>query len=372
MRLLVLTLTSIAAVLTASELPKNLLRYSSGALPMVANQNNQWVTVNPESIDWNANYSAVLAGDIGKNLDLTNAASKTFMVDLGQAETINRISLYSQSATGSVTVYSSPIFENNNSANWSELGTASISANSAASINASAEARYLKFEFSNNSTGIISSMGTFGNLTYSQLRAPATLQPTNTVAVTYSLNYATPATNFSVVSTTPAYSAEQVMALFDDDPATTFAITQPTSIVVDFGADRQINSLIVASNANTNTTVQYANSLEELKNAQPESVSNASSAKVEGMNAFRSMGANVTTSARFAQINLNTPASMNGISFVGPVLPEALVFNRNDEGTPANVAAGRTDPTFPPVPPYVPKVISEGGNQTPTFPLEMK
>jgi len=339
-----------SAVFAASDLPKNLLRYNMGALPMTSDANGQWVSVAPESLDWNTPYAAVLGGDIGKTVDLSS--TKMFIVDLGQVESIERFSLFSQSATGSLSVFSSPIFEAPDSANWSELGSLTLNAGQSSTLTSTpADARYLKFVFSGDSKGVIGSMGAFGPLTFNDVRPADVLQPENKQEIMYSMNYATPASDMTPLSSEPNQPTEALMALFDDDPATQLTISQPMKITVDMGANRQLESLHVSAGNGAPVSAQFANTLEELSAAKGVDAGNGSLTTIpEPVN------------TRYAVITFNpasgNTANINGLSMVGPVDPAALVFERlpqDDVGGTANSAAGPIRPLAP----QNPRVISE-------------
>lgn len=347
MRLLIslLTLTaSISAI--AADMPKNLLRYSSGALPMVQNEDNAWVTVNPESIDWNANYSAVLAGDLGKSVNISEA--KTLLVDLGAPEAVNRFSIYATEAEGTLTVYGSPIYEEPTSGNWTELGTTQFNSQAPASITFNAEARYVMLAFSQQSTGTVDSMGIFGDTMVSQMQSPNNMQSTDPLEMSFNMNYGTPATAFTIVSVTPASETETVWALFDDDPATQYNATQNTTIIADLGASRMLSKTVVNSSANGDVNIQFANELSEL--------TTTTTTAVDGFTPFKSIGQMSPQSAQFAKISITPsagPLSIGGISLIGPVLPNAFVFDRALGQAPAAGTNGPNDPIDNPIDPPI-------------------
>lgn len=345
-----LCLSCITTALVASELPKNLLRYNMGALPMTVNAQGQWVTVAPDSLDWNAPYAAMLAGDVGKTVNLSD--TKTFVIDLGRVESVKSFSLFSETAQGSVTVFSSPIFEDPATGQWSELGSLTMNAGQSANLTATpADARYLKFVFTPDSQGTIGSMGAFGDITYNDVRAPDVTPVTSSVENAVSINYATPATQMVVVGSQPAQETDALMAMFDDEPSTQFNVTQPTTITLDLGTSREISSMALAGSGDTSATVKLGNSTEEL--------SAAPSAQV-GSNQPLVMDAPLQ--ARYAQITL-TPtgngSGVNGLSIIGQINPNSLVFDRDPLQDTAAVAGGANNPPpLPPVPPVVPRGVT--------------
>jgi len=304
---------------------------------MVQNDDNTWVTVNPESIDWDANYSAVLAGDLGKSVDISQ--TKTLLVDLGAPEALNRFSLYAAEANGTLTVYGSPIYEDPTSGNWTELGTTAFNAQTPATITFNAEARYIMLAFSQQSTGTVDSMGIFGDTMLSQMQTPNNMQSTDPLEMTFNMNYGTPATSFTIVSVTPASETEAIWALFDDDPATQYTVTAPTTIIADLGSSRMLSKTVVNSSANGNVNIQLANELSEFNTT--------TTTAIEGLAPFKSMGQMTPQTAQFAKITMTpsgAPFSVGGISVIGPVLPSALVFDRALGEAPA---AGTNDPNDP-------------------------
>lgn len=326
---------------------------------MVANQNNQLVTVSPASADWNANSTALLAGNMGKSVNLTGATTKAFTVDLGSSEDIRRVSLYSTTATGTLTVYSTPVLSPANTLAWSELGTLTLLPGSPSSLEVAAQARYMKFIFSDDSQGVVASVGVFGELTFSGLRPAAVLQ-SDSVETSFSFNYATPATSFTIVDSTPAFDSAKLMALFDDDPATVLALAEPLSVVVDFGARRQIGSMLLSSTQANTASVVYGDSAAELA---PKATT-PSALQLPRMSAFRSIGAAGSLQGRFARISFGANPSIEGISFLGPILPTGLVFDRLPT-PPSHREEVKHNPAsdLPEVRSVLPRFLSPGGNE---------
>ncbi len=345
----ILAFLAVATSVLASDLPKNLLRYNVGALPMTTDSSGAWTAIMPESIDWNASYAMVLAGDIGRSVDL--ATTKTFVIDLGYIEQTNRFSLFSRNASGTLSVYSSPVFEDPASEAWTQLGSLNMVPNQPASATWSdTEARYLKLVFSPESKGIVESMGLFGALTYNDVRGAETLQ-TGVMMPNFALNYATPATQMEIVQnpSDATIDPNALMALFDDDPASLLNIQGRTSVTVNLGDSREIETLaMLANNPNLGAEVQLGNELSDLDQASPVNVKDLTTLSVPSQ-------------VHFARITFNpsAPTGVSGFSFVGPIDPNAFVFDRAPTGdTPT---AGPRRPNPPPVPPKPPRRISRGG-----------
>ena len=317
-----LTLGLAASALMAVDTPKNLLRFNMGALPMAKTAEGQWGHVTADSIDWNSPSAAILAGDVGKSVNLDG--QKTFVIEMGQVESIERFSFFSESATGSVAIFTSPIFADPDTGKWTELGSMTLTPQQVATLTSvPTEARYLKLVFSPESKGMIGPMGAFGMLTYNDVHATDNPQANETQSKILTLNYATPATQLVPMGSSPAQKPEDVMALFDDDAATQMTVTAPTQVTVDLGANRSIDTLAISSSTGSNVSMKFGGSMEDLNSpTAPSGKTQGSSTKMQN-----------PLSARFVQITLSPtagkPVSINGLSLVGPVTPEALVFDRN-------------------------------------------
>lgn len=345
-----LALTSVA--FAAGDTPKNLLRTNMGALPMMQNAQGQWEAVAPENLDWNQPAAAALAGDIGKTVDLSN--TKMMVIDLGQVESVDRFSLFSNSATGSMTVYSSPIFEDPQTGKWSELGSLTLTPGQASSLSATpAEARFLKFVFSPNSQGVIGPMGAFGSLTYNDVRAADVLQPAQAQTQMMSLNYATPATSMTPMSSQPEMPAETLMTLFDDDPATQISVNEPTTITVDLGASRTVESQFASATGNAQVSYSISPTL-------PSTASLALPWRALGSGGSADAPAMTGQYVTFKIVPVGGPASINSLSLIGPVDPLALVFERpaSDENVAGSATAAGAGALLP-LPAGPPRVTSE-------------
>jgi hypothetical protein len=344
-------LCSLTVALSAADMPKNLLRYNIGALPMTQSSNGTWVSVKADSIDWNAPYSSILSGDIGKNTDI--GANKLFVIDLGQIEQVNRFSLFSRTATGSVTVYSSPTFEDPTTGKWSELGTLKLSPENTSNLTAApADARYLKFVFSPDSQGFLGTAGVFGDLTYGDFRPSQVLQSPSTSQSTFSMNYATPITSLKVLSVDNGFKPEDTFAMFVDDPKNFFVINDPTHVLIDLGSTRQISSLYLSCSGDGSASVKLSENQEDIASKPTIPLVNNSPVSLTK-----------PVSVRYAEITLlpGSPLNVNSLSFIGSVNPQSFVYERlPDVSTPANVTAGNFNANgLPPVNPITPLSVSQ-------------